>query len=52
MRCLIHSMGAWNDAKIGDEMVIPLGWPVPIIRQVIIQQRRCARCNLVQTRRA
>lgn len=50
--CIIHEWSEWKDVSIEDELKVPHGWPYPFLRQVIRQQKRCARCNLVKTRRA
>lgn len=46
----LHKFGKWQDVKVGDELKFPAGWPYPITRQTIKQQRRCSICNLVKTR--
>jgi hypothetical protein len=52
MPCIFHDWSEWKDTKIGDEIQASLNWPFPSIRQVIVQQKRCSRCNKVMTRRA
>lgn len=50
MRCLFHRFGRWEDVAMADVVhAQPLN-PFPFVKRVIKQQRRCARCNLVQTR--
>lgn len=49
MRCLFHNYGKWEDVAVRDE-TRTLGHAWPLARQTIKQQRRCSRCNLVQTR--
>jgi hypothetical protein len=46
----IHKWSAWQDVKVAektrpDERVL-----VSVVREVIVQQRRCSVCNLVKTR--
>lgn len=50
MICWPHSFGKWEDVKVETEVSGVPGWPFPFVRQVIRQQRRCSRCNLVKTR--
>lgn len=50
MRCLFHRFGKWEDVKLGEKIETSTGWNLYFGRQIIKQQRRCARCNLVQTR--
>jgi hypothetical protein len=46
----LHNFSRWEDVKLGDECKSVPMVAVVVVRQVITQQRRCAICNLVQTR--
>ncbi len=47
-----HTFGKWEDVDVRDvgKGVGLSGLPYVIVKQVIKQQRRCSKCNLVRTR--
>lgn len=48
----MHDWGRWEDVKLGDKPKVtsPAVSGFIVLRQIITQQRRCAVCNIVQTR--
>ena len=48
----IHKWGNWVDVDYRSETKFTFGCMIPIIREVIVQQRRCSVCNRVKARRA
>ena len=51
VKCWIHEWGKWEDVNVTDIDVTPLVSPIitRVHRQVILQQRRCSRCNKAKT---
>jgi len=46
-----HKWTKWEDVNLSERLGgVPMDAPYFIIRQVITQQRRCTKCNLVKTR--
>lgn len=49
MWCLFHRWSKWQDVKVDQVIELSPVLPLPVSRMVIKQQRRCGRCNKVQT---
>jgi hypothetical protein len=47
----IHKWSAWQDVKVAEKVQPSEHTPLMcVVREVIVQQRRCSVCNLVKTR--
>lgn len=50
--CVLHRYGRWEDVKVNDRVRPGHSAAFCFVREVIVQQRRCRKCNIVKVRRA